>query len=547
MSEAQSIRDRFGQLKSLRATYEPHWQEIAEVIRPVRADFNRMRQVGDKKMSRVFDGTPMAGAVNLAAGLFGAGPNPTNSWVEIELADPELAQLDEVKLWCSIATKEIHRVCAERGNWAYSEIFTSFQDVAAFGPGILYCAEGAADARRGARIVFLNRPLHECFLAQDSERETDTLYRQCTIAARDAVRSWGARLAANSKCQQLANTAPFTRVPFIHAVEPNPDYRPGALGPKGKAFRDLYLEDDTNAVLEDPGFHEFPYAVFRWGGDTTDPYGPSPGQMALPDSKMLQQVEKANILATQQAVDPTKLMSDKLKGRAASFHPGSKVYGAMSADGKQLVKTLETGSAIQFGLQMAEQKRMAAREAFLWSLMLMTPTPDMTATEWLGRQEERVRVLAPHLVSIQAGLEQLLYRILAILIRIPGALPPPPDAIVISPSFKFNFISPLARAADVQKASGIVRGWGALQPVAELRPDIFDNFDLDAQARVVGKGMGFPSETIRDPRKVEADRAARAKQQAQQQQAAMAAELAPAMAGAAKDAAQARQALQGAA
>ncbi len=68
-STAQDLIRRQEALAASRATLDAQWQEIADLVRPMRADFVLRRAPGEKRQQKVFDGVAGLAADNLAAGL----------------------------------------------------------------------------------------------------------------------------------------------------------------------------------------------------------------------------------------------------------------------------------------------------------------------------------------------------------------------------------------------------------------------------------------------------------------------------------------------
>ena len=72
---------------------------------------------------------------------------------------------------------------------------------------------------------------------------------------------------------------------------------------------------------------------------------------------------------------------------------------------------------------MEQQRRGQIREAFFGPLLVAAHAPGETATAFLGRQEEKARLLAPYLARLQSELlEPLVQRTFGVLYRA-GALP----------------------------------------------------------------------------------------------------------------------------
>jgi hypothetical protein len=150
--------------------------------------------------------------------------------------------------------------------------------------------------------------------------------------------------------------------------------------------------------------------------------------------------------------------------------------------------------------------------------MQMVGTPDMTATEWIGRQEEKLRLMGPNLGRIQSEfLSPLIKRRFGILLR-GRALPPAPQEIH-GQALNVEYVSPLAKAQMAGEAQSVLRLYQALLPIAQADPSVMDNIDNDQAAQTLAKGYAVPAPIIRGAARVAAIREQRA--QVQQAQAAL--------------------------
>ena len=64
---AHILLSRFGSLQTSRATWESHWQEIADYVVPRKADVTKTRSPGDKRAELIFDGTAIHAAELMSA------------------------------------------------------------------------------------------------------------------------------------------------------------------------------------------------------------------------------------------------------------------------------------------------------------------------------------------------------------------------------------------------------------------------------------------------------------------------------------------------
>ena len=101
-----------------------------------------------------------------------------------------------------------------------------------------------------------------------------------------------------------------------------------------------------------------------------------------------------------------------------------------------------------------------------------------------------------------------------------GALPQRPD-ILLDTKVQFRFQSPIQQARKQLEIAGLSRSLQLLAPLAEVQPEILDNFDGDRIARDAPEWGGMPIKWMRTERQVEDMRGGR--EQAGQEQQALAA------------------------
>ena len=492
-------------LAAERAPFETQWRALAEYVRPLRAGaegFAVAGMSGGRQSPRVFDATAARAAEGFASGLFALLTNPATTWFTLETGDPARDADPAARLWLDDAAARVRAVLAARGGRFYNRVAELYSDLATFGTGIFY-----VDARRDGRgLHFSCRSLAECHVAENAEEEVDTVFRRYSLTARQAVETWGE--AVGRAVAAAAAERPDQRFPFLHVVHPNPAHRPGRMGPEGMAWTSVHVDVTARATLAVGGYHENPYQVARWDKAGGEVYGRAPGMTALADIKMLNRMAETSIKAAQKAADPPLLAPDDGTIGVLRTYPGGITYGGVDAAGRQLVQPLVAGARIEIGLEMQEQRRKAILEAFQFSLMQMIAQPNMTATEVLARQEERLRLLAPHLGRVQAEfLDPAVARTIGLMTRA-GALPPPPPALAGCVP-RVGYASPLARAQRNAEGQAIARALETLTRLGEAVPDVLDNLDTDAVARALAEAFGVPARGLRSPEAVAAIRAAR--------------------------------------
>ncbi len=503
---ATALIARQERLAAERGTIESHWQEIAELVAPMRAEFTLRRMAGDKRQQRIYDGTPGLAAENLAAGIWGMVTNSANEWFRIEAREDRINADPAAQRWLEDVSRLMRQAFAAGGQRFYARAVDLYADLVTFGTGIFYVEEKADG---GAH--FACRHLAECYIAENERDEIDTVYRRFEWTARQAHLQWGDK-CSEAVCRAVERE-PERKFAFLHVV------RPRETGPAGrdrmqldKAFESFHVDVEGRCIVAEGGYYEFPFQVPRWSTRSRSVYGDSPAMLALPDIKMLNAMAKTTIVAAQKAADPPILAPDETAVRGIRTAPGGIIYGGIDDNGRVRYQPLVTGANIGLTLEMAEQRRQAIREAFHWSLLLMVAQPNQTATEVLARQEEKLRLMGPHLGRIQSEfLDPLLDRLFGMLVRA-GRVPPIPPIFADLPELKIEYVSPAARAQRAAEGQAIVQALQALMPLGAIKPELYEAIDVDAAARAIASAFGAPSSLLKPADEVAAAREANAQQ-----------------------------------
>jgi hypothetical protein len=432
-------------------------------------------------------------------------------------------------------TRRARDVFNGRGQAFYNQAVTFFSDLVVFGTAAMLVEE--TPDRNG--VHFQTVPLHGTWIAEDDLGQVDTVFRKFRFSARQASQRWGEN-AAEAHKRAVDQRKPDDMMEFLHVVMPREDWMPGKLGTRGMAFASLWLCCESQEVVSEGGYHEFPYCVARWSRDTGELYGSSPGMLALPDASLLQQIARTTLVAAQKASDPPILASDEDAIGTVRMQPGGITFGALDPQGRPLIQPFQSGAAFQLDFAMAEQARQAVRQAFLANLMLLSSQPNETATAVVARREEQMRMMAPHLGRITSEfLDPLLSRVIALMVRA-GATPPIPQAMADNPMVKVEYVSPLARQQKAGEAATIIRTMQNVLPLAQARPEVLDQFRWGEVARALAEAEGVPASILATPEEV----AQRQQQAAQQAQMAQMAQMAGPAMGAVRDGAEAARALE---
>lgn len=525
IDKAQDVCRVFDQMVSARANHEQIWIRLSEVLRPLRKHFSSNQpQPGERRHEKVYHSGPIHSLSNFKAGLYGRMTNPATDWFEIRIAgDEDLNDRTAVREWREEVTRLLRLTFTPAMSAFYNQAPAVYADIGAFGTGVMYTAEIPGQSRFYDAAI----SLEETYIAANQWNEVDTVARKFYLTAKQAKEKFPTGLSA--QIEKAAENTPLTRFEFIHMVRPNPDYVAGAIGQKGFDYESIYLEREGKNILREEGFYTMPFHVPRWDIAAGEVYGRGQGELALADILSLNAARKSNMTMANRQADPTLLAQDELQTKGVRAFPGSMIYGGISADGRKLIQPLDEGKNLNIAMEYENILNDAVKDAFFFSLMQIQGSTDMTATEFLGREEESMRLLGPHVGQIESDFLTPLIKRRFDILDSAFQIPLPPEEISDQP-LEIQYVSPLARLQKVERASAAVRAANGLMLGAQLDPGVADRFSGDDFADIMEDGLGSGILVSRE--EAEERRAARQ----QQQQNMMLMENAPGLARAAKDA-----------
>jgi hypothetical protein len=496
----KNLLSRYERLEGQRQNWETHWQEVADYMQPRKADVTKKRARGDKRMEQVFDSSPIQAVELLAASLHGMLTNPSTPWFTLRFKDEDIENEDEAKLWLEEATATMY-TAFNRSNFQ-QEIFELYHDLITFGTAAMFIEEDDDDI-----IKFSTRHINEVFIAENDKGRIDTIYRRFNISARAAIQKFGD--AVSSDVQGKAKKNPYDEVEILHAVYPRSEFNPNKKDKANMPFESVYMEYKNGNELSVGGFKEFPFVVPRYLKASNEIYGRSPAMTALPDVKMLNEMCKTTIKAAQKQVDPPLLVPDD-----GFLLPVRTVPGGLNfyrSGTRDRIEPLNIGANNPLGLNMEEQRRDSIRAVFYVNQLMMQQGPQMTATEVIQRNEEKMRLLGPVLGRLQSELlKPLIDRVFAILLR-NNMLPEAPE-FLSGRDIEIEYVSPLAKAQKSTELQSIMRAIEILGSLANVAP-VFDYVNFDNLVKHLADIVGVPQKILKSQSQVNAER-----QQAQQQQ-----------------------------
>ena len=515
------LRRRLTSLETERKRgWETHWRDLARNFMPRRARFldaGEPTNDGDVR-NHLQDDIGILAVRTLASGMQSGLTSPARPWFSLTLQDEELTHNEAVKQWLHDCYERMANVFA-RSNF-YDQIHMLYRELAVFGTAVMMVE---ADPESAIRCRTLTAG--EFCLDVNASSRVDTLYRRIRMTPRQIAEAWP--VTCPERIKRMAELDNNDWLTLLHAIEPNPDYKPGRVSRQERPWRSIYmvLESGTE-ILENSGYYEFPALCPRWDTTASDIYGSSPAMDALGDCRMLQKMAEDGRIALEKEVNPPLLIAESSGIDSVDVSAGAMNFTSSLAQGQPSVTSLYQVRANLPALEATKgQLKQQIREMFFNDLFLMiTEThKNMTATEVAERNSEKMLLLGPVLDRLRSELFQpLIERCYGVESR-EGILPPPPVQQVPElqgKEIKIEFISILAMAQKQAGIAAINQTVGFIGNLAQLtqNPDVLDKLNVDEAVDEIAEMQGVPPKLIRSDEEVAALRQARAQQMQQMQQ-----------------------------
>jgi len=506
---------RWGHLRSERATWWSHWQEVTTYLLPRNGRyFEQDRNKGHRRHNSIYDNTGTRALRTLGAGMMAGATSPARPWFRLGTADPELNRYVPVKLWLNDVTERMQLVFQKSNT--YRTLHSIYEELGAFGTAGSIILPDSKTAIHHYPVT-----IGEYAIATDYQGRVNTLYREFQKTVGEVVREFGYNKCSTSVKNLFDRGSLDQWITLVHAIEPRDD-RERDFKKKDNmnmAYKSCYFEmgGDGEDVLRESGYKDFPAVIPRWGISGGDIYGNSPGMEALGDIKQLQHEQLRKAQGIDYQTKPPLQVPSYMKNRDVDSLPG----GVTFIDGQQ--GKIETAFNVNLNLnhlladiQDVRQRINGSFYADLFLMLANATDTRMTATEVAERHEEKLLMLGPVLERLHNELlDPLIDNTFNRMIE-SNLVPPAPEELQ-GMELNVEFVSMLAQAQRAIGTNSVDRYVNNMGMVAQMKPDVLDKFDSDAWADGYADMLGVDPKLI-----VGGERVARIRQERAQAQQAMA-------------------------
>jgi hypothetical protein len=523
---ADWVISRHHDLAAERAPWDTQWQELAEFCLPRRAEITSKRSTPDTSRNDVlFDSTAMQAAATLANGQLAYITPADSRWFVYE--PPMGVKSDKAKQWYARCS-EISQLLLATSN-LYTEIHELYYDDSVFGTYCLFVRRG-----RSHPLVFQKFDIGTYSLAEDDEGMVNTVFRELELTVLQAAEEFGEENLSEASKKALAKVRETgkggtVKSRYIHAIYPRDekDRQQGKADGPNKPWASVYVDVSNKHVCRNSGYDEKPFFAGRHVKSQQGCYGVSPAWMALPEARQLNFLAKQLDALAEVKAFPRLLLPATHEGEIDLRSGGVTYFDPTQPNA--VPKEWATAGDYNVGLERENRKTEAINTAMhvdMFRMFASLDRPNMTATEVAERASEKLVQFSPSFSRKTTELlTPMLRAVFGILLR-DGKFPPPPKEAAITdrngelviPEPEVSYVSKVALAIRAMHNLSLSRSMERNAVIAQVRPEVLDNFNWDKIVRETARNDGLPADWIAEEADVEDARRARAEAQAQMQQ-----------------------------
>ncbi|MCB8422885.1 phage tail protein [Klebsiella variicola subsp. variicola] len=516
----EQLQKQQAQLTNDRSSFDPHWRELSDFINPrgsrfLVTDVNR----DDRRNTKIVDPTATLAARTLSSGMMSGITSPARPWFKLATPDPDMMDYGPVKLWLEVVQRRMNEVFNKSN--IYQSLPLLYASLGNYSTGAMAVLEDDSDVIR--TMMF---PIGSYYMANSARGSVDTCFRKFSMTVRQLVMEFGLNNVSDSVKGMWDSGNYESWIEVIHAVYPNIDRDTAKLNSKNKPVKSVYYEvgGDSDKLLRESGFDEFPIMAPRWEVNGEDVYGSScPGMIALGQVKALQLEQKRKSQLIDKATNPPMVGPSSLRNQRVSLLPGDITYidQVTGQDGFKPAYLVNPNTADL--LADIQDTRQVINSAYFVDLFMMLQninTRSMPVEAVIEMKEEKLLMLGPVLERLNDEcLNPLIDRTFSIMAR-KNLLPQPPDVLQGMP-LRIEYISVMAQAQKSIGLSSLSSTVGFIGQLAQAKPEALDKLNVDQAIDAFAEMSGVSPTVIVPQEQVEQVREQRAQQQQQQQMVAM--------------------------
>lgn len=511
----EDISKRLGVLKKGFAPWKPLLKDISDYVLPRRSFWDIDGEQGQTPAQKIYDGTGLNALQMLCDGMVGNVMSARLRWFVLGMEKKWIQDMPDVADYLEECEDILYAEFA-RSNF-YEAISEFFLDAGSIGTAAMLVEDDVVENR----VIFSTRHIKEWFIAEGRTGLVDTLYREYPITNRQAYQQWGDQLCQARLFQVKEN--PDGKAKIVHACYPRTDREYTKIDGTNKPWGSVYGDAEHKEIIDEGGFDQFPYLVWRWRKNTDELYGRSPAADALADILRSNQIAYTLLQSAHLFVRPPLNVPEKMRGLERIVPDGRNYF----TDPKMVISPVQLGSNYPIGKDEQNQIREQIHEIFrskIFKLLEQLEGSNKTAYEVREIVGEKAVMLNATLSRLNSEvLIPLIKRMYAICEKRDLLPPLPPALMAVGGRIHIEFKGPLAEAMkQYHESQGVMAATQFINVMREPFPESLDNVDGDELMRIGMDSQGAPQKTIREKPEVKKIRETRLQQQQQEKEEAIA-------------------------
>lgn len=467
MSKGQDRVKYYEQLAGKRSNFDNTAQEIIDNMDPMHADVKTQRAPGEKKTSRIFDSTAAYGKHVLSQFVQSSTINQSQKWVSLTARDPTARAIQANADHFNNTRDKM--LSAMRPTF-YGPAGQAIDDWVTFGNGPLLI-EGVPQKRPGLNpLRYTSIPFGQWVAADGMDGRIDQFGRCMKLTARQIMAIPDVK--PSEDIIKAAEKEPLKEFEIIHFIMPREDYsapKSKVMLAKDMPFESCWIERDKCKVIKESGYRKFPVALARYTLISGETYARGPAELALPDTKSLNQADQKALLKWDRELDPpTTTLEHSLVGRVLNKRAG----GNTIVKKPDSVKPLFENGNWQAHDLMAERKEQAILRIFHVNEilnLLARESPEMTAFEVNARLTLLQQILGPVFGLLNADFLEVIVDVTLDIMAYAGMLDEAPDGVSY---YDIVYEGPLAKAQRNGEITAIQQTFTDMAGMQPLYPNI---------------------------------------------------------------------------
>lgn len=517
-ADAPKLMQSYRELQTARNRYTADWKDAERFCLP-----------HARKETPIHDSHGYRAARNLASGIFSNTYMPGRQWFSM-VANDGADDLDEVKTWLARLTEAIQAMIAVSNFPA--QYYQALLGAGVTGVGVLYCG-----VRKG-KLYTRSYPASTVCYSFSVQDELDMIFREFELSPRQAMAEFP-DMPANCSARKEFETNPLSQKPFkfLHAVFARDKINRKRKDSKNLPYASVYLDVETEGVVEESGYATMPYAVLRFYKSDTD-YGVGPGVAVLPELRLLNSMKADYLAALELKINPPVFLPGAAGDQKISMKPGAVNYTGGNGGESMPVFLPTQGVSLNEVAQHMQECRAQIDDEFFTSVLYQLAmaaaaqnNPQMTAREVEERSDEKVLVLAPVVSRLYSEfLNAVVIRVLDLALE-HGMAPTPPAVLLQTGDgipASIRYLSRLdAKINEIMMRNTLfaAQNVAQLQATAAQVPELGDMLDIRKASRSILFALNVEADVIRTEKQADESLQARQAAQAQAAQQAQAAAM----------------------